>query len=87
MEGSDSEFPKFTVPTLRGQAGQKSYSQNVFGNKQQFVARSRGCQQRISFLLRIRELVVTLSIVLLANAIAAVMAFVLLQNSRFSFIR
>ena len=33
MEGGDSEFAKFTLPTL--QAFLKARSQSVFGNKQQ----------------------------------------------------
>ena len=38
MEGGDSKFAKFTVPTVK--AFLKARSQNVSGNKQQLVARA-----------------------------------------------
>ena len=41
MEGGDSDFAKFTLPTLN--AFLKAHSQNMFGNKQQLVARATGC--------------------------------------------
>ena len=43
MEGGDSEFAKFTVPTLK--AFLKASSQSVSGNKQELVARAIGCQR------------------------------------------
>ena len=42
MEGGDSEFAKFTLPTLKGFL--KSCSQNVSGNKQELAASAKGCQ-------------------------------------------
>ena len=44
MEGGDSEFAKFTVPTLK--AFLKARSQSVSGNKQELVARAIGCKQQ-----------------------------------------
>ena len=41
MEGGDSEFENFTLPTLM--VFLKARSHNVFGNKQQLVARAIGC--------------------------------------------
>ena len=48
MEGGDSEFAKFTVPTLK--AFLKASSQSVSGNKQELVARAIGCQRTHFFL-------------------------------------
>ena len=41
MEGGDSEFANFTLPTLK--AFLKARSQSVSGNKQELVARAIGC--------------------------------------------
>ena len=41
MEGGDSEFIKFTLPTLK--AVLKAHSQSVSGNKQELVAHAIGC--------------------------------------------
>jgi len=43
MEGSDSEFVKFTVPPLK--ALLKVCSHSVSGNKQELAARAVGCQK------------------------------------------
>ena len=41
MEGGDSEFANFTLPTLKAFFEARSHS--VSGNKQQLVARALGC--------------------------------------------
>jgi len=43
MEGSDSEFANFTLPTLK--TFLEVCSQNVSGNKQKLVAHAIGCPQ------------------------------------------
>ena len=94
MEGGDSEFENFTLPTLK--AFLKARSQNVSSNKQQLVARAIGCPKTYFF----HELAIfwsakkrrrhffsptlhRLSPVIFATA--TVVAYVLLRNSRFSF--
>ena len=47
MEGVDSEFANFTLPTLK--AFLEARSHNVSDNKQQLVARAIGCPKCISF--------------------------------------
>ena len=54
MEGGDSKFAKFTVPTLM--AFLKARSQNVSGNKQQLVARAG--MPKNAFVPRTRDLLV-----------------------------
>ena len=41
MEGGDSEFANFTLPTSK--AFLEAHSQNVSGKKQELVARATGC--------------------------------------------
>ena len=93
VKGGDSEFAKFTVPTLR--AFLKACSQSVSGKKQELVAHAVGCK-KIFFFPCTRNLLVSqeiiedffpilhhLSLVILANA--TVVASVLLCNSGFNF--
>ena len=94
MEGGDSEFANFTLPTLK--AFLEARSHNASGNKQSLVARAKGCP-KTHFFLRTRDLLVSqkmtqrpfcsilhpLSTVIFATA--TVMAFVLLRDSRFNF--
>ena len=91
MEGSDSEFVNFTLPTLK--AFLEACSQNVSGKKQQLVACTTGCPKtklRSSGQLKndAKTLFSTLhplSPVIFATATAV--AFVLHRNSRFNFHR
>ena len=94
MEGSDGEFAKFTVPTLK--AFLKVSSQSVSGNKQELVARAIGWQKTKIILCTCTLLVSQTTMqrhlfsiqhhlfpIMLANA--TVVAFVLHRNSRFNF--
>jgi len=47
MEGGDSEFANFILPTLK--AFFEAHSHNVSGNKQQLVARAIGCPKTLFF--------------------------------------
>ena len=90
MEGGDSEFANFTLPTLK--AFLEARSHNVSGNKQYLVARAIRCP-KTHFFLRTRDLLVSqkttqshfistlysLSTVIFATA--TVLAFVLLRDS------
>ena len=92
MEGGDSEFANFTLPTLK--AFLEARSHNVSGNKQYLVAGAIGCPKTLRLLfLRTRGLLVSqkndaktlfstfhpLSTVIFATA--TVLAFVLLRDS------
>ena len=94
MEGGDSEFANFTLPTLK--AFLEARSRNVSGNKQYLVARAIGYPKTHFFY----ELAIfwsakktmqrhffstlhPLSPVIFATA--TVLAFVLLRNFRFNF--
>ena len=83
MEGGDSEFENFTLPTLRGFL--EARSQNVSGNKQQLVARAIGCPEIVKNNAKtlFSPTLHPLSPVIFATA--TVVAFVLLRNSRFNF--
>ena len=52
MEGGDSEFANFTLPTLKA-----FFEAHVSGNKQQLAARAIGCP-KTQFFLRTRDLLV-----------------------------
>ena len=94
MEGGDSEFTNFTLPTLKAFFAARSH--NVSGNEQQLVARALGCP-KTHFFLRTRDLLISpkktqrhflftlhpLSTVIFATA--PVLAFVLLRNFNFNF--
>ena len=96
MEGGDSEFANFTLPTLK--TFLEACSHNVSGNKQQLVARAIGCPKTLFFFLyglaifwsakkrrRKNTFFSTfhpLSMVIFATA--TVLAFVLLRDSRFN---
>ena len=94
MEGGNSEFVNFTLPTIK--AFLEACSHNVPGNKQYLVARAIG-YLKTHFFLRTRDLLVCqktsqryflstlhpLSTVVFATA--TVLAFVLLRDSRFEF--
>ena len=94
MEGSDSEFAHFTLPTLK--TFLEAHSQKVSGNKQKLVAHAIGCPKPHFF----HELAIfrtakkqckeisppTLALLPpVIFATAAVVAFVLLRNSRLNF--
>ena len=57
MEGGNSEFANFTLPTLK--AFLEARSQNVCDNKQQLVARAVGCPKTLFFPPRNRDLLVS----------------------------
>jgi len=50
MEGGDSEFANFTLPTLK--VFFEARSHNVSGNKQELVARTLGCPTENAFFSR-----------------------------------
>ena len=93
MEGGDSEFSNFTLPTLK--AFFEACSDNVSGNKQQLVVRALRCP-KTHFFLRTRDLLISpkttqrhflftlhpLSTAIFATA--TVLAFLLLRNSNFN---
>ena len=93
MEGSDSEFVKFTLPTLK--AFLEALSQIVSGNKQQLVADAIGCPKPIfspnsRFSGQLKNDVKTLFSTLyhlspIIFAPATVVAFVLLHSFRLNF--
>ena len=93
MEGSDSEFVKFTLPTLK--AFLEALSQIVSGKKQQLVADAIGCPKPIfspnsRFSGQLKNDVKTLFSTLyhlspIIFAPATVVAFVLLHSFRLNF--
>ena len=94
MEGDDSEFANFTLPTLK--AFFEARSHNVSGNKQYLVARALGCPKTHFFYelaifwsakKRRKDTFFPPSIPLssLIFATATVLTFVLLRDSRFNF--
>ena len=94
MEGGNSEFANFTLPTLK--AFLEARSHNVSGNKQKLVAGAIECPKMHFFPPRTRDLLVSrktmqrhffstlhpFSTVIFATA--TVLAFVLLRDSRFN---
>ena len=93
MEGGDSEFVNFTLPTLK--AFLEAHSQNVSGNNRLLVTHAIGCP-RMHFFTHSQSssqskndtktlfsALHSLSPVIFATA--TVVAFVLLRNSRFNF--
>ena len=95
MEGGDSEFANFTLPTLK--TFLEARCQNVSGKKEQPVARAIGCPETHFFP---HELAISLSaekrckdtffstvhpLSTVIFATATVVAFVLLPDSRFNF--
>ena len=95
MEGGDSEFANFTLPTLK--AFLKARSHIVSGNKQYLVARALGCPKTLLFFPtnsrssgqpqnNAKTLFSTLHPLSTVNfATATVLAFVLLRDYRFNF--
>ena len=83
MEGGDSEFANFTLPTLKA-----FLEAHVTGNKQQLAARAIGCPKTQFF----RDLAIFWSAkrrkdTFLPPSIPLfLVAFILLRNSRFNFI-
>ena len=77
MEGGDSEFAKFTVPTLK--AFLKAHSQKVSSNKQELLKKSAEKNADTFFPILHHHSPVTW-----ANTI--VQAFVLLHNSELNFL-